>query len=110
LGKQAMDSGTEDSNDHPVYGPWVPVTQSIAGDNWGSQFIPRVGDEVLVDFIDGDIDQPVVIGSAYNANNLPVFDDGLTDSTVAQSGYQTRLIHKDGTTNEGHKLLSNERK
>jgi type VI secretion system secreted protein VgrG len=105
-----MDLKQEDSNDHPVYGPWVPVTQAIAGDNWGSQFIPRVGDEVLVDFIDGDIDQPVVIGSVYNGINTPVFGEGITDSTIAQSGYQTRLIHKDGTTSEGHKLLFNDSK
>jgi type VI secretion system secreted protein VgrG len=50
-------------------GTWVRVATSmapIAGANWGSHTIPRIGQEVLIDFIEGDIDRPVVIGSLYN--------------------------------------------
>lgn len=50
-------------------GTWVRVMTNlapIAGDNWGSVHIPRIGQEVLVDFIDGDIDRPIIIGSLYN--------------------------------------------
>ncbi|MFZ6747644.1 type VI secretion system Vgr family protein [Undibacterium sp. Ren11W] len=50
-------------------GTWVRVATSlapVAGANWGSNAIPRIGQEVLVDFIEGDIDRPVVIGSLYN--------------------------------------------
>ena len=50
-------------------GTWVRVATPlapIAGANWGSNAIPRVGQEVLVDFIEGDIDRPVVIGALYN--------------------------------------------
>lgn len=50
-------------------GTWVRVLSSlapIAGDNWGSVHLPRVGQEVLIDFIEGDIDRPVVINSLYN--------------------------------------------
>ena len=50
-------------------GTWVRIATAmapIAGANWGSAAMPRVGTEVLVDFIDGDIDRPVVIGSLYN--------------------------------------------
>lgn len=47
-------------------GTWVRVATPIAGANWGSSFMPRVGQEVLVDFLDGNIDRPVVIGSLYN--------------------------------------------
>ncbi|GAB3454694.1 type VI secretion system Vgr family protein [Massilia terrae] len=50
-------------------GTWVRVATPlapIAGANWGSHALPRVGQEVLVDFMDGDIDRPVIIGSVYN--------------------------------------------
>lgn len=47
-------------------GTWVRVATSLAGDNWGTVFVPRVGQEVVVAFIEGDIDRPVVVGAAYN--------------------------------------------
>ncbi|CAH0247133.1 Actin cross-linking toxin VgrG1 [Massilia sp. Bi118] len=50
-------------------GTWVRVATplaSIAGANWGSHALPRVGQEVLVDFLEGDIDRPVIIGALYN--------------------------------------------
>ncbi len=47
-------------------GTWVRVAERVAGANWGSHFTPRVGQEVLVSFIGGDIDRPVVVGSVYN--------------------------------------------
>lgn len=47
-------------------GTWVRVMTAVAGRNWGSHFVPRVGQEVLIAFLDGDIDRPVCIGSLYN--------------------------------------------
>ena len=47
-------------------GTWVRVVTPVAGTNWGSNALPRVGQEVLIDFVNGDIDRPVVIGSLYN--------------------------------------------
>jgi type VI secretion system secreted protein VgrG len=47
-------------------GTWVRVSERVAGANWGGNFLPRVGQEVLVSFVGGDIDRPVVVGSVYN--------------------------------------------
>ena len=51
---------------------WVRVAQAWAGKGWGAQFIPRIGQEVVVSFLDGDPDRPLVTGCVYNgANPLP---------------------------------------
>lgn len=52
---------------------WIRVSQSHAGKGWGSIFIPRVGQEVLVAFEEGDPDQPVIVGSLYNAQEMPPY-------------------------------------
>jgi len=53
---------------------WLRVAQLFAGKRWGTMFTPRVGHEVLVDFLEGDPDQPVIIGSLYNSENLPHYE------------------------------------
>ncbi|HEX6735822.1 MAG TPA: type VI secretion system Vgr family protein, partial [Azonexus sp.] len=57
-------------------GTWVRVGEWLSGPNWGSHFLPRLGTEVLVDFVDGDIDRPLVVGQAYNGADLPPFSAG----------------------------------
>jgi type VI secretion system secreted protein VgrG len=55
-------------------GTWVRIATPlapVAGANWGASAVPRIGSEVLVDFIDGNIDRPVVIGSLYNGRGQP---------------------------------------
>ncbi len=53
---------------------WVRVAQQWAGSGWGTYFWPRKGDEVLIAFMEGDPDQPVVVGSLYNGVNMPKYD------------------------------------
>jgi type VI secretion system secreted protein VgrG len=48
---------------------YIPLATSFAGDNYGTQFLPRVNSEVIVSFINGDIDKPVIIGSLHNGEN-----------------------------------------
>ena len=50
---------------------WVRVAQSWAGAGWGALFIPRIGMEVVVQFLDGDPDRPLVIGCVYNSLSTP---------------------------------------
>ena len=66
-------------------GAWVRVAEALAGPNWGSQFTPRIGTEVLIDFIDGDMDQPVVVAQLYNGQDMPPFAAGV-DAGVNHGG------------------------
>lgn len=57
-------------------GTWLRVASAQAGPNWGAHHLPRGGTEVIVEFIDGDIDQPVVAGQLYNDADLPPWSAG----------------------------------
>ena len=52
---------------------WIRVSQVWAGGAWGAVFLPRVGHEVVVDFIEGDPDRPLVVGSVYHGTNVPPY-------------------------------------
>jgi type VI secretion system secreted protein VgrG len=52
---------------------WIRVAQASAGAAWGSLFLPRVGHEVVVDFLEGDPDRPLVTGSVYHGANVPPY-------------------------------------
>ena len=63
---------------------WIRVSQLWAGAGWGAMFIPRIGHEVIVDFVEGDPDRPIITGRVYNALNKPPYPlpDGKTKSTI----------------------------
>jgi type VI secretion system secreted protein VgrG len=52
---------------------WVRVAQIWAGKRWGASFWPRIGQEVVVSFVEGDPDQPIIVGSVYNADQMPPY-------------------------------------
>lgn len=62
---------------------WIRVSQPWAGGNWGAIWIPRIGQEVLVSFLEGDPDRPVITGRVYNADQMPPYTlpDNQTRST-----------------------------
>jgi type VI secretion system secreted protein VgrG len=70
---------------------WIRVSQAWAGKRWGSMHIPHVGQEVIVDFLEGDPDRPIITGRVYNANNMS--PDPLPDR-------KTRSIISDNFGNE----------
>ncbi len=53
---------------------WIRVAKDSAGNKYGSMYIPRIGQEVIVDFIGGDPDQPIITGSVYNAEQMPHYE------------------------------------
>jgi type VI secretion system secreted protein VgrG len=63
---------------------WVRVAQSWAGKKWGTMFIPRIGMEAIVDFLEGDPDQPIITGCVYNAETMPPYalPDQKTKTTL----------------------------
>ena len=73
---------------------WIRVSQAWAGQSFGSIFLPRIGQEVVVDFLEGDPDRPIVTGSVYNAEQMPPFE--LPDYQT-HSGLRTRSRDGDDT-------------
>jgi type VI secretion system secreted protein VgrG len=53
---------------------WVRVSQAWAGPGWGALYLPRIGQEVVVDFLEGDPDRPLITGRVYNGHNPPPAD------------------------------------
>ena len=66
---------------------WVRVSFPWAGKRYGAVSIPRIGNEVIIDFLEGDPDQPIVTGSVYNAEMMPPFE---LPSNAVQQGMKTR--------------------
>ena len=52
---------------------WIRVSQLWAGSGWGAMYIPRIGHEVIVDFLEGDPDRPIIIGRVYHGTNQPPY-------------------------------------
>ena len=75
---------------------WVRVAQPWAGSGWGTYFWPRMGDEVVVQFLNGDPDCPVITGSVYNGLNVPKY--ALPDMST-RSGIVTRSSKGGGAAN-----------
>jgi len=63
---------------------WIRVAQLWAGPGWGAMYIPRIGQEVVVDFLEGDPDRPIIIGTVYHGSNMPPYPlpDEKTKSTI----------------------------
>jgi type VI secretion system secreted protein VgrG len=76
---------------------WIRVAQPWASKAFGMQFMPRIGDEVVVTFVDADPDRPLITGSVYNGANLPPYT--LPDNQT-QSGIKTNSSKGGGGFNE----------
>jgi len=76
---------------------WIRVGTNWAGKNWGGISIPRIGQEVIVEFLEGDPDRPIVIGSVYNADMMPSYE---LPAAKIRSGLKSRSSPGGGGFNE----------
>ncbi len=91
----------DDSNEKSTC--WVRVSQPMAGTSWGGYFMPRIGQEVIVDFLNGDPDRPIVVGRVYN-DKQPIPYDSPT-----RSGFKTRST-PGGNSNNYNELMFEDKK
>jgi type VI secretion system secreted protein VgrG len=75
---------------------WIRVSQHWAGKEWGSIHIPRIGQEVIVEFLEGDPDRPIISGRVYNADQTPPYD---LPANKTQSGIKSRSSKGGGAAN-----------
>jgi type VI secretion system secreted protein VgrG len=84
---------------------WARVAQVAASNGFGAMFLPQVNDEVVVSFLEGDPDRPLVIGSVYHGNNKPFYPQ---DKQLKQSGIRTaggnELTFDDGFESDKKKI------
>jgi type VI secretion system secreted protein VgrG len=74
-------------NDDENSSCWIRVSSPWAGSNFGGVHVPRIGQEVIVEHVGGDADQPIITGSVYNQNQMPPWD---LPANATQSGVLSR--------------------
>ena len=75
---------------------WIRVSQHWAGKQWGAIQIPRIGQEVIVEFLEGDPDEPIITGRVYNAEQVPPY---ALPANKTQSGIKSRSSKEGGDAN-----------
>ena len=75
---------------------WIRVSHPWAGKGWGAVSNPRIGQEVIVDFLEGDPDQPIITGRVYNAEQMPPYD---LPANQTQTGIKSRSSKGGGGAN-----------
>jgi type VI secretion system secreted protein VgrG len=76
---------------------WVRVSEPVAGKGWGAHCHPRIGQEVVVEFLEGDPDRPIVTGCVYNAEQMPPYD---LPANSTRTGIKSRSSKGGGGFNE----------
>ncbi len=86
---------------------WIRVSHPWAGQGWGAVSIPRIGQEVIVDFLEGDPDQPIIVGRVYNAEQMPPFGmpagamiSGIKSNSTKGGGGNNEISMNDTKGNE----------
>ncbi|BCX72363.1 hypothetical protein TOL5_05630 [Acinetobacter sp. Tol 5] len=90
--------GGAGSNDNDTDSAWVDVLTPWAGEGYGARFLPRIGEIVVIDFFDGNIDRPFVVGRIHEAQRSPSkFDDkGKLPDTKKLAGIKSKEYQGSG--------------
>lgn len=78
--------------DASVASGWAPVAAPMAGDRRGLYMMPEIGDEVVVGFLQGDLDHPVVLGFMWNGVDLPPSDDARERMICSKNGHKIHFV------------------
>lgn len=86
------------ANNNDTDSAWVDVLTPWAGEGYGSRFLPRIGEIVVINFFDGNIDRPYVVGRIHEAHRSPTkFDQkGQLPDTKKLSGIRSKEVQGDG--------------
>jgi type VI secretion system secreted protein VgrG len=85
---------------------WIRVAHPWAGKNWGFVTIPRIGQEVVVEFLEGDPDRPLITGGVYNGEQMPPYE---LPANMTQSGIKSRSS-KGGTPDNFNEIRFEDKK
>lgn len=85
---------------------WIRVSHPWAGKAWGAVATPRIGQEVIVDFLEGDPDQPIITGRVYNAEQMPPYE---LPANMTQTGIKSRSS-KGGTPDNFNEIRFEDKK
>jgi type VI secretion system secreted protein VgrG len=77
-------------NDHDKRSCFIRCAQMLAGREWGFMAIPRIGQEVIVEFLDGDPDCPLIVGSVYNSDQMPAYNPKQMASRIYLKSNSTK--------------------
>jgi type VI secretion system secreted protein VgrG len=85
---------------------WLRVSQNWAGQQWGELYLPHIGQEVIVSFLEGDPDRPLVTGRVYNADQMPplTLPEEKYKSVIARDHYGNEIVF-DGTPGDEHIVM-----
>lgn len=82
--------------------PWIRVMMPMAGQYFGQMCLPRIGQEVVVHFLDGNMDHPIVVGVVYNRDNMPPWH---LPAQRALAGMRSRELKSGGDGNSNHLVM-----
>ena len=98
-----QDGKVKDTSDSSC---WIRVAQLLSGSNWGAVYVPRVGQEVVVSFLEGDPDRPLIVGCVYNDQFMPPYSDSqekistMKTQTFTDTSKFNEIRFKDEKENE----------